>query len=131
MSQTILVQRLITAGYTENEPAFRVTWADIAAELGKVLQDQGIDPQQIGDETLFELVDDAAEALNSGDVLLWKEVIHERLRIHEEVFSTCGELDTEPDEGFLTENYENATRLGDDEGYWIDSGASADFFDDF
>jgi hypothetical protein len=35
----------------------------------------------------------------------------------------------EPDEGVLTEAFENATRLGDEEGYWVDGGASADFFD--
>jgi hypothetical protein len=39
--------------------------------------------------------------------------------------------DMEDDEGPLTELYENATRLGDDEAYWPDGGASADFFDDF
>ena len=37
----------------------------------------------------------------------------------------------EPDEGVLAEQYENATRLGDEEGYWVDGGASADLFDDF
>ena len=36
----------------------------------------------------------------------------------------------EPDEGILTEQFENATQSRDEEGYWVDGGASADFFDD-
>jgi len=129
--QTGLLNRLTAVGYQPDEPAFRVTWADISAVLGEILQEQGIELQQIEDETLFELVDDAAEALNSGDILLWKTTIRERMLSHEEVFTDFNEPDTEPGEGILTEQYENATRLGDDEGYWIDGGASADFFDDF
>jgi hypothetical protein len=35
------------------------------------------------------------------------------------------------DEGSLTEQYENAIRLGDEEAYWPDGGASADLFDEF
>jgi len=34
------------------------------------------------------------------------------------------------DEDPLTEQYENAIRLGDDEAYWPDGDASADFFDE-
>ena len=37
----------------------------------------------------------------------------------------------ESDEGVFTEQFENATRLGDEEGYWVDGGAVADLFDDF
>lgn len=37
----------------------------------------------------------------------------------------------EDDEGSPTEQYENAIRLGDDEAYWPDGGASADLFDEF
>jgi hypothetical protein len=37
----------------------------------------------------------------------------------------------EDDEGSLTEQYENAIHLGDDEAYWPDGGASADLFDEF
>lgn len=129
--QTELLDRITSVRYQPDEPASRVTWADIAAVLGEILQEQGIEAQQIEDETLIELVDDAAEALNSGDILLWKTVIRERLLSHEKVFTDFNEPDTEPDEGILAELYENATRLGDDEGYWIDGGTSADFFDDF
>jgi hypothetical protein len=40
-------------------------------------------------------------------------------------------VDDQDDEGSLTEQYENASRLGDDEGLWPDGGASADLFDEF
>ncbi len=35
------------------------------------------------------------------------------------------------DEGSLTEQYENAIRLGDEEAYWPDGGAGADLLDEF
>ena len=56
----------------------------------------------------------------------WREIFHVRLTNLDNVFPES----QEPDEGLFTEQFENATRLGDEEGYWVDGGASADFFDD-
>lgn len=118
-----MLNRLNAIGYSPDEPAFRVSWADIASVLDEAFQDQGIDWRQITDETLCDLVDDVSEALNSGDILQWQEISRDRILEHKAVFHAFDE----PDEVPLTELYENATRLGDDEGYWVDGGESADF----
>ena len=81
----------------------------------------------MSDETLCDLVEGVKETLDHEDCVHWREFI--RLRITALV-SDFPESQ-EPDEGVFTEQYENATRLGDEEGYWVDGGASADLFDDF
>ena len=120
-------RRLANAGYNLEKPVYSITWGQIAEELGYALADLGIEPDQVPDGTLSSLVDEVRDALVNQDILRWREVIQFRITALEDLIPE----DPEPGEGILTEQYENATRLGDEEGYWIDGGGSADLFDDF
>ncbi len=122
-----VAKRLAHAGYNLERPAYTITWGQISRELSRVLVDLGIQPDQVADETLCDLVEGVKEILDREEILRWQEFI--RLRITTLV-SDFPESQ-EPDEGVFTEQYENATRLGDEEGYWVDGGESADLFDDF
>ena len=77
-------------------------------------------------EALRDLVEGVKETLDNEEILHWREIARIRITILDGVFPE----NQEPDEGVLVEQFENATRLGDEEGYWVDGGASADFFDD-
>ena len=124
-------KRLAQAGYNPEKPAYSITWGQIAEELGYALVDLGIEPSQVPDGTLSSLVDEVRDALVNQDILHWREVIQFRITALEDLIPENREPDQEPDEGALVEEYENATRLGDEEGYWVDGGVSADLFDDF
>lgn len=121
-----VTRRLTHGGYNMETPAHMITWGQIAKELSHVLVDHGIEPDEVTDETLIDLVEEIKETLNNEDILHWREIIRIRITSLESIFPES----QEPDEGALTEQYENATRLGDEDGYWVDGGASADFFDD-
>jgi len=123
-------KRLAHAGYNMEIPAHTITWGQIARELSRVLVNHDIDPDQVTDETLCNLVEGVKEALDNEEILHWREIARIRMATLGGVFPENWEPDQESDEGVLTEQFENATRLGDEEGYWVDGGASADFFDD-
>ncbi len=121
-----VAKRLAHAGYNTETSAYTITWGQIARELSHVLVDHGIEPDEVTDETLIDLIEGAKVSLYKEDTSRWREIFHVRLTNLD-----CGFIDSEePDEGVFTEQFENATRLGDEEGYWVDGGASADFFDD-
>ena len=120
-------KRLAHAGYNMEIPAYTITWGQIARELSHVLVDHGIEPDEVTDETLIDLIEEVKVSLYKEDTLRWREIFHVRLTNLESGFIES----EEPDEGVFTEQFENVTRLGDEEGYWIDGGASADLFDDF
>ena len=120
-------KRLAHAGYNMEIPAYTITWGQIARELSHVLVDHGIEPDEVTDETLIDLIEEVKVSLYNDEILRWREMIRVRLTTLDNVFPES----QEPDEGVFTEQFENATRLGDEEGYWVDGGASADFFDDF
>ena len=121
-----VAKRLAHAGYNMEMSAFTITWWQIAKELSHALVDLGIEPDQMEDETLIDLIEEVKVSLHTESNLRWREIFHVRLTNLDSGF-----IDSEePDEGVFTEQFENATRLGDEEGYWVDGGASADFFDD-
>ena len=121
-----VAKRLAHAGYTMEAPAFFVTWGQIAEELSHILVDQGIQPDLVTDEALRDLVEGVKDALSRDFILHWREFARTQLSSLDADFPD----NQEPDEGILVEQFENATRLGDEEGYWVDGGASADLFDD-
>jgi hypothetical protein len=121
-----VAKRLAHTGYNMEMPAHIITWGQIAKELSHVLVDHGIEPDEVTDDTLIDLIEEVKETLNNEDILHWREIIRIRLTSLEGVFPES----QEPDEGVFTEQFENAIRLGDEDGYWVDGGASADFFDD-
>jgi hypothetical protein len=125
-----VAKRLAHASYNMEMPAYTITWGQISKELSHVMVDLGIEPDQMEDETLIDLIEEVKVSLYNEGNLRWREIIRIRLTTLDSVLSENREPDQEPDEGVLTERFENATRLGDEDGYWVDGGASADFFDD-
>lgn len=122
---------LAQAGYRMEAPAFVITWGQVAEVLAHTLADYGLTPDRLDESLLIDLVQDAQKALQNDDVLSWRDILRANATSNPGITAFLEPPDMEDDEGPLTELYENATRLGDDEAYWPDSGASADFFDDF
>lgn len=122
---------LAQAGFGMEAPAFVITWGQVAEVLAHTLADYGLTPDRLDKSLLIDLVQDAQKALENDDVLSWRDILRANATSNPGIMAFLEPPDMEDDEGPLTELYENATRLGDDEAYWPDSGASADFFDDF
>ncbi len=122
---------LAQAGYGMEAPAFVITWGQVAEVLAHTLADYGLTPDRLDESLLIDLVQDAQKALQNDDVLSWRDILRANATSNPGIMAFLEPPDMEDDEGPLTELYENATRLGDDEAYWPDGGASADFFDDF
>ena len=121
---------LAQAGYGMEAPAFVITWGQVAEVLAHTLADYGLTPDRLDESLLIDLVQDAQKALQNDDVLSWRDILRANATSNPGIMAFLEPPDMEDDEGPLTELYENATRLGDDEAYWPDGGASADFFDD-
>jgi hypothetical protein len=122
---------LAQIGYQMDAPAFVITWGQVAEVLAHTLTDYGLTPDRLDENLLLDLVQGAQNALKNEDVLSWRDVMRANTTSDPRIAAFLEPPDMEDDEGPLTELYENATRLGDDEAYWPDGGASADFFDDF
>lgn len=122
---------LAQAGFGMEAPAFVITWGQVAEVLAHTLADYGLTPDRLDESLLIDLVQDAQKALQNDDVLSWRDILRANATSNPGIMAFFEPPDMEDDEGPLTELYENATRLGDDETYWPDGGASADFFDDF
>lgn len=122
---------LAQAGYGMEATAFVITWGQVAEVLAHTLADYGLTPDRLDESLLIDLVQDAQKALQNDDVLSWRDILRANATSNPGIMAFLEPPDMEDDEGPLTELYENATRLGDDEAYWPDGGASADFFDDF
>ena len=122
---------LAQAGYGMEAPAFVITWGQVAEVLARTLADYGLTPDRLDEGMLIDLVQDAQKALENDDVFSWRDTLRANATSNPGIMAFLEPPDMEDDEGPLTELYENATRLGDDEAYWPDGGASADFFDDF
>jgi len=121
---------LAQAGYGMEAPAFVITWGQVAEVLAHTLADYGLTPDRLDEGLLIDLVQDAQKALENDDVLSWRDILRSNTTSNPGIMAFLEPPDMEDDEGPLTELYENTTRLGDDEAYWPDGGASADFFDD-
>lgn len=122
---------LAQAGFPMDKPAFAITWGHIAEEIAHNLADHGFSPDRLEEDFLIDLAQGVQKVLQNDDVLFWRSSIRSFTTDHPTVTAfTTSDLDND-DEGPLTEQYENAIRLGDDEAYWPDGGASADLFDEF
>ena len=121
---------LAHAGFSMEKPAFSITWGQIAEEIAHTQADHGLPPDRFEEDFLIDLVQGIRKVLQNDDVLFWRSSIRSFTTDHPTVTAfTTSNLDND-DEGPLTEQYENAIRLGDDEAYWPDGGASADLFDE-
>jgi len=122
---------LAQAGFPMDKPAFAITWGQIAEEIAHTLADYGLPADRLEEDFLIDLAQGVQKVLQNDDVLFWRSSIRTFTTDHPTVTAfTTSNLDND-DEGPLTEQYENAIRLGDDEAYWPDGGASADLFDEF
>ena len=122
---------LAHAGYKMDAPAFVITWGEVGEVLAQTLADHGLPPDRLPENQLIDLVQGTQKALNNDDVFSWRDIVRIHITSDPGIMAFLEPPDMEDDEGPLTEQFENATRLGDDDGYWIDGGESADFFDDF
>ena len=122
---------LAQAGFPMDKPAFAITWGQIAEEIAHTLAGHGLPPDRLEEDFLIDLAQGVQKVLQNDDVLFWRSSIRSFITDHPTVTAfITSNLDND-DEGPLTEQYENAIRLGDDEAYWPDGGASADLFDEF
>lgn len=117
-------------GYPSDAPAFTVTWGQIAEAVAQTVLAHNLPFSQLTEETVVILADKIQRDLKDLDPLNWREIVLDRVMTSREINPALWEPEYEPDEGPLTEMYENATRLGDEEAYWVDAGESAGF-DDF
>ena len=140
------VQELAHAGFSMEKPAFSITWGQIGEEIAHTLSDHGLPPDRLhqsragqgrdsingaGEDFLIDLAQGIQKVFQNDDVLFWRNSVRAYTTDHPTVTAFTTSNLVKDDEGPLTEQYENAIRLGDDETYWPDGGASADLFDEF
>jgi len=121
---------LAHAGFSMEKPAFSITWGQIAEEIAHTLADHGLPPDRFEEDFLIDLVQGIQKVLQNDDVLFWRSCIRAYTSDQPILRALMNSQNEDDDEGSLTEQYENAIRLGDDEAYWPDGGASADLFDE-
>jgi hypothetical protein len=122
---------LAYAGFSMEKPAFSITWGQIAEEITHTLSDHGLPPDRLEKDFLIDLAQGIQKVLQNDDVLFWRNSVRAYTSDHPTLMAFMSSPNVEDDEGSLTEQYENAIRLGDDEAYWPDGDASADLSDEF
>lgn len=122
---------LAHAGFSMEKPAFSITWGQIAEEIAHTLADHGLPLDRFEEDFLIDLVQGIQKVLQNDDVLFWRNCIRAYTSDQPILRALMNSQNEDDDEGSLTEQYENAIRLGDEEAYWPDGGASADLFDEF
>jgi len=121
---------LAHSGYPAEAPAFSITWGQIAEEIARIVIAHNLPSGQLTEETVVILADTIRRDIQEMDPFNWREMVLDRVMTSKAINPALWEPEYEPDEGPLVEQYENATRLGDDESFWVDGGESADFFDE-
>lgn len=122
---------LAQAGFSLEKPAFSITWGQVAEQIAQTLADHGLCPDRFREEFLIDLAQSVQKVLQNEDVLCWRSSIHTLTTEHPTFLAFMSSTNDEEEEGPLTEQFENATCVGDDGAYWADGGASADLFDEF
>ena len=122
---------LAHAGFSMEKLAFSITWGQIAEEIAHTLSDHGLPPDRLEEDFLIDLAQGIQKVLQNDDVLFWRNSIRAYTTDQPTLMAFMSSPNEEDDEGSLTEQYENAIRLGDEEAYWPDGGASADLFNEF
>ncbi|MBA3074822.1 MAG: hypothetical protein FP831_14560 [Anaerolineae bacterium] len=118
-------------GFSMEKPVFSITWGQTAEEIAHTLSDHGLPPDRLEEDFLIDLAQGIQKVLQNDDVLFWRNSVRAYTTDQPTFMAFMSSPNEEDDEGSLTEQYENAIRLGDDEAYWPDGGASADLFDEF
>jgi hypothetical protein len=124
-----ILHHLAELGYEPHKSAFEITYENLAQFLAEVLERFQVPDEVVTGAFVTDLIEQAEKALHNSDALQWPYVLYV---IFEEgvpeQYRQWPEPDIEPDEGPLTEQYENSTRLGDEEGYYP---GACDYDDDF
>jgi hypothetical protein len=115
----------VSMGLPIEEPIFTITWGQVAKIIGDLYTDKGLPIDRLDENELYDLAQQIKDALNSTDVLFWDKVIQDTALSHPALSQFLTDEPDNDDEGLLTEQYENSSRMMDDEGYWPDGGASA------
>jgi hypothetical protein len=110
-------KRLAQAGYQMDAPALVITWGQVAEVIAHTLADYGIPPDRLEDERYREMVQSVQQALRGDKGTGWRDLVRLSVTSTPGILSLLEPLDIQDDEGPLTELYENATRIGDDESY--------------
>ncbi len=121
---------LAQAGFQMDAPAFTITWGGIAEEIAHTLVDNNYPLDQLSEDLLVDLAQGVGEVFQNDDVLFWRDAVRAFVLAQPALSGNANPPEEADDEGPLTEQFENATRLGDDEAYWVDGGESADLFEE-
>jgi hypothetical protein len=121
---------LAQAGFAMEKAALSITWGQIAEEIAHVLADYGLPPDRLREDFLIDLARGVQKVLQNEQALPWRRSIRALTVEHPTFQSFMATGESDEGETLFSEQYENATRLGDDEAYWVDGGASADLFDE-
>lgn len=124
-----LLRRLAELGFEPHKTAFEITYENLAGYLAEMLERFQVPEEVMTEAFLRESIERVEKALHHSEALPWPYVIY--MMFEEgipEQYRQWDEPDIEPDEGPFTEQYENSTRLGDDEGYYP---GCCDYDDDF
>lgn len=114
-----IVCRLTEIGFDSKATAFEITYQDLAGYFAEVLERFQVPDDVITEAFLRENLQRVENALRHSEALPWPYVIYMLLEEGvPEQYRQWPDPDIEPDEGPFTEQYENSTRLGDDEGYY-------------
>jgi hypothetical protein len=66
---------LAQAGYDMNQPAFSITWGQIAEEVAHTLADHGLPVDRLEEDNILGLVVESADVMKNEDVLFWRESV--------------------------------------------------------
>ena len=132
-----VAKALVASGINIEQIAARsVTWAMIGEIIGDELYLHRIATDRLVDKTIVEIARQATEHLTAKTNLNreWKSIVYQAiydnpiadLLTENDELQSLFDVDRD-DEGLLTEQFENAIRCMDDEGYWPDGGASANW----
>lgn len=114
-----IVRRLTELGFNPQATAFEITYQDLAGYFAEVIERFQVPEEVVTEAFLRENLERVENALHHSEALPWSYVIYMLLEEGvPEQYRHWDEPDIEPDEGPFTEQYENSTRLGDDEGYY-------------
>lgn len=119
---------LAQAGLRMDAPAFVITWGQLAEILAHILVDYSLPPDRLEENQLKELTLGAQTALEDDTCLSWRDLV----RLYYTSAPPIQALQTVPDtedDGLLTEQAENVSRLMDDDRYFPEGGPSGAFYE--
>ncbi len=109
-----LLERTQKLGYEPDAAAFGITWSQLAQTLAGIICQEGRVAGDLSEERLDECLQKASQALQDQEILSWEWSA--KIAMENVVFPAV-EPESD-DEGPLTEEYENWSRIEDG---WLDA----------